>query len=490
MISSILYNSLFNLYEKVASELKIAKDKSLLTKIPYEKINAISVDYEHEVFYSDWENIEYYDFYIWASDNFNDFKNEIELLDEYKIAANSICKQFDIPQERRKYAEKIGVFGFVKLLMNEVPNGRINKENISEYIETFISDYQTYKTDNKFTWQIQIWLGNIDFEGDKIHLSDKVTLRKPIIEELHIIRQRSHHIDDLSKMAGRSLPSTCILEFSMKAATQPVGLYHDDIRHEIENWLDALRLFKVGNITAIYKSVMPLSVLEHGATESPESPFDTSWKDKIDYSHTSNYKYLINKEEANQLFAFSEKLKPFLKDISQKSYLTGSYLDLAFHRYKDSLLRSEVNVNRMVSAITCLEALLSNSSSEITYKISIHVAGLLKHFGFNSVKVFEKMKTAYSIRSTLLHGSKLDNKLTDFSKNYTHEIVNYARICLLVALQLKGTMNKDNLIKKIDHSLLDKTEYDELNKIISDNVLIPIVYPYRTIFNGDEIALN
>lgn len=485
MENTKLYNSLIALYKTIETELFLAKKNGLLTKIPYEKIYATNINYTLESFQLDWANIEYYDLFVWSTDAFHSFKDKIEVLPEFRKTVDEVCITFEIPTEKRKYAEQIGVFGFVRHLMNEIPNGRISNDNISSKINTFLNDYKIYKSDNKFTWQIKIWLDSIYFDEELINLSHEVTIRKPRLDELHVIRQKSHYIDDFSKL-GRGLPSASILEFSMKAETQLVGLYHDDIRQEIENWLDALRLFKVGNINAIYKSIMPISVLEHGTTENSESSFDKSWKDKIDYCETSNYKYPIKKEEADQLFLFAQKLKPILKSISQKAYLKGSYLDLAFHRYKDALLRSEVNVNRMVSAITCLEALLSNSSSEITYKISIHVAGVLKHLGFDSVKVFEKMKTAYEVRSKLLHGSNLEDKLLKFSNNHAHEIVNYARICLLVSMQLKDKINKNELIKKIDHALVDQNSNSELKKLINENVYLPIVYPFREIDGGDE----
>jgi hypothetical protein len=487
MDNNSLYKSLYVLFEKVKEIIDAAKATNSMVKIPYEKIHATNIDYEHENFQYDYENIEYFDFYKWGTDPFDEHRKLIEALPEYESVTDEICKAFEIPDEGRRITQNAGVFSFARLLMNNIPNGIIHYDNIDSYIKTFLNDYETYKTDNKFTWQIQIWLDSIYFEGDQIELSPQVTLRKPILEELHLVRPKSHYISDFNKAFGNGLPSVCILEFSMKAEMQAAGRYHDDIKYEIENWLDALRLFKVGNINAIYKSIAPISILVTGTTENSATTFDTSWKDKIEHSETSNYKYPIQKQEAEQLYIFAQKLKPILKTISQKSYHTGSYLDIAFHRYKDCLLRSEVNVNRMISAITCLEALLSNSSSEITYKISIHVAGVLKHLGFNTIMVFEKMKLAYSVRSTLLHGSNLNNKLLEFSKDHTHEIVNYARLCLLISMQLKDNIKKDDFIKIIDHSFIDEKANTELKMLIQKNVSISIIYPFRSFPEGDTL---
>lgn len=483
-----LYNSLHSLYLKASEKIIAARNEGLLLKIPYERINARNLDFKmgHTSFQYDYDNIIYFDYYDWSTDNFISFMdNEMKKLPEFETAAEEICKAFDISEENKRFAKDIGLFGFVRLLMKQIPNGRITSANIDAYIKTFIGDYETYKSDNLFTWHIQAWLGNFHFESENIQI-DNFTLRKPIVEELYISRQRSHHIEEFNKMLGRSLFSTSILEFSIRAPKQIIGLYSDEIRHEIENCLDVFRLFKIGNVTVTHLSVNPTSILEYGHNEAPESPFDKSWKDKIEHQHTSNYECWVQKEAEPQLVTFFQNLKPILENISPKNYLSGNYLDLAFHRYKDSLLRSEVNVNRMVSAITCLEALLSNSSSEITYKISIHVAELLRHFGFETIPVFEKMKTAYNIRSKLLHGSELDEKLLNFSKNHSHEIINYARICLLTSLQLKTKFSKDSLIKKIDYSLINDKEYKELGEVIKESVFIPVIYPFRNIPGGDE----
>ncbi len=483
-----LYLSLHNLYLKAHGKIISARDTGVLIKIPHEKIKARVLNFKmgHTSFNYDWNGIEYFDEYEWSTNDFTDFMdNKLKPLPEYEIAGNEICTAFEIPEDRKELAKRIGLSGFLHLLMKQVPGGRITHKNIGDYIRTFIHDYEIYKSDNLFTWEIHAWLGSIDFDGEKIELDD-VLIRKPVLEELSTVRQKSYYIDDFQKFTSRSIFSTTVLQFTMRAEKQPLGIYSDKIRHEIEVCCDVLRLFKVANIFATHKSVQPISILEGGHTEAPESPFDKSWKDKIGHEHTSDYKCWIKKDEEQQLVTFFKKLRPILRSISPKNYISGNYRDLALHRYKDALLRSEVNVNRLVSAMSCVEALLSNSPSEITYKISIRVAALLGYFDFDTVKVFEKMQTAYKIRSILLHGSGLNEDLIDFSKNHTHEIINYARLCLLISLQLKDKFSKDKLIKRIDYSLIEPKERESLREIIGDTVFIPVTYPFRNIEGGDE----
>ncbi len=234
-------------------------------------------------------------------------------------------------------------------------------------------------------------------------------------------------------------------------------------------------MFKPGSVNVIYQRIKPVSILQYHISENKSSSFDKFWEGKIEAKDISTFKYKLKKEEEQHLCLFISKIKPSLEAISYKAYLTGSAYDLAFHRYSDALLKSEINAYRILSSMTSFEAMFSDGSTEITYKIRLRVAGLLRFLGFDSVNIFNKIRDAYSLRSKLVHGVKTqENKkdLLDFAQNYTYEIVNYNRLCLIIQLQLKQHINRDLLIKKLDLSFIDKNEYEALDKIIKDNVII------------------
>jgi hypothetical protein len=481
-----LKHTLNLLYKLVSSEITISLQENKLNKFQYEYLEAQNLDFKsrHTTFNYDFKNIHYFDFYDWSTDYFIEFLDKrIKPSPEFEAAVNQIQKHFDIPIENVRYIRDIGVAGFVKYIMRNALNGGVNENNIGTCIQTFIDDYNTLKGDNLYTWKIQVWLNNFHIEREELKI-DKFVLRKPKLEELHISRPRKAHADEFEQITSRSISSTVILEYSQRAPKQNVGLYSDEIRYEIESCIDVLRLYNVGNVTIHHLSVSPISILEHGHDEMPDSPFDKSWKDKIDYHHTSRYEYLVSKREEKDFIDFFLRMKPLVTKLSPKSYLNGSYLEIAYHRYKDSLLRSEVNVNRLVSAISCLEALLSNTTSEITFKISIHVAALLRHFDFDSVIVLKKMKEAYTVRSLILHGDKLKEKLLAFTNQHTHELVNYARLCLLTSIQL--TLSKNTLIEDLDKSLISDSDLKRLKSLISKEVQIPVIYPFRIINEGDK----
>lgn len=485
-----LYKSLYDLFLRIQEKILIDKANGNFVKIPYEEINAVNLDFHLGNFQYDWQNVRYYEVYDWKSNVFADFLEKyVKMLPEYESAVKEICTLFGVPE----HAKHIGIYHFVTYIMHRIPNNGVNDDNIKGIIRTFIKDFETLKDKQLYTWDVQIWLCKFEFEGEAISISDNAIIRKPRQEDLVLRRPIRNYPDEFEKITGRGFPASSILEFTMKAPVQHMGLYSDSIREEIEKWIDIFRLFKVANVYPVFQSIYPDSILEGGTTENPKPPFDEGWEYKIDIGDKSSYGCLIKKDEIPLLIDFSHRFKPILNNISLKTYLkTGNYLHLAVHRYKDSLLKSNIHVDRIVSAIGSLEALLSNSPGEISYRISIYVAAILQFLGFNSLKVYEKVKTAYTIRSQLVHGNKLSGGKKDlllFARKHTHEIVNYARLCLLISLQLKDKISKDEFIKKLNYSLVDNSTSKELCDLIKKNVSIPVIYPFLKELNpeGDEI---
>lgn len=478
-----LYNSLFNLSLKAIEKILSFKEQGNLITIPYRHLPVAEINYQMETFHYDWENIRFFDFYDWKSKDFVEFMhNQLNKLPECDIAANEIGKSFEIESD---IAKKYGLSRFFHLLMKDVPNKKITEDNISDYINLFISDYESLKGKKPINWTIHLWLQNIVIESDEIEIAKGVFLRHPTKEQLADVSIRSYHTSEFDQMTGRGLSFGAILSFSIQAKRPGINTYPEKIIKEIENWLNVLRLFKPSSLIATYQMIIPTSLFEYEISQSNEQPFDKFWKGKIEHQDTSSFKLYLKQEEEKLLQSFIPSIKPIINGVSHKTYLSGNWIDLALHRYNDSLVKSEVNAYRILSAITSLESLLSDGNTELTFKIGIRCSKLVSFFGFNATETFKKMKLAYSLRSKLVHGSKLkteenDKKidLLEWARNHTHEIINFNRICLLIALQLKNHKQKSDLVKILDNSLIDNVTNIELAKIIDENVRIQIADPY------------
>lgn len=480
------YKSLLTLCKVVMRKILDYKEQGNLITIPYRHLPVKSIDFKMETFQYDWEKVEYFDFYDWKSQDFVDFLNkEINNLPELDFAANEVGSEFQIKADVIK---QFGLSRFINRLMKEVPNGRITDKNIDHYIKLFLSDYESLRNKTQIVWHVHLWLQNIFIESDQIEIAPKVFLRRPTKEQLDDVSIRSYHPSEFEQMTGRGLPFGAILSFTIQAGKKPItGLYPESVVSEIECWLNILRLFKPGGVISVYQTASPVSMFEYEVSENIERPFDKFWKGKIEYKDISNFKLYLQQSEEKLFKKFISTIKPILNGISHKNYLSGTAYDLALHRYNDALIKTEVNAYRILSSMTSIEALLSSDPVEITHKISLRTAKLLSYFDFNAAAELKQMKLAYTLRSKLVHGSelliknekgKVKTDLLEWARENTYKVINFNRICLLTALQLKNKLGKSKMIEMIDSSVVDANSNKELKKLIATSVLLPIPYPF------------
>lgn len=475
-----LYEVLFSLCSRIIEKTIAYRDQGNLEVIQYEYIPVKEINYFTEVYHHDWEKIELFNFYKWKGTDFGDFiDSNLMKLPEVEVAANELENAFTVSI---KIAKDLGLSRLSRFLAYNIPNENITLKNVDKYIKAFINDYISELSGSPKVWNVELELGNIYIESDLIELSNNVYLRRPTKEQLAIKRPEPNEINSWERITGTQLLSGATLSFSIEVKGNLNRRERSDvISHEIECWLNTFRLLKPSGVRTIHESFVPVSVLEHSFSENKEEQHDTFWKGKVDYRDTSTLKLYLMKDDEVFFIDSIKRLMPFFKEILQTSYLNGGPYDLAFHRYNDSLLKSEVNAYKVLSAISSLEALLSDSGTEIVFKIRLRVAKLLSVFDFDPLEVTVKMKKAYDLRSKLVHGSKADENLLDFARNNVHEIINYTRICLLTSLQLRSIVGKDGLITQIDKSLIDKVSHEELVALITKNVNIPIINPYPSV---------
>ncbi len=145
------------------------------------------------------------------------------------------------------------------------------------------------------------------------------------------------------------------------------------------------------------------------------------------------------------------------------------FLSTAFERYSDALLSPGPYEKGIASAVACLEALFLGDSlqSEITYRLTRRVAALLGMCGWPATEVREKIKTAYDIRSSYVHGSvptrkkkpTLDQRSRIFEMTAEH-----ARIAFLIMAQLTEWKMETykKTISDIEDSLIDDVHRTKL----------------------------
>jgi len=100
-----------------------------------------------------------------------------------------------------------------------------------------------------------------------------------------------------------------------------------------------------------------------------------------------------------------------LRHLEEHGYGTSpGNLDLALRSYMATYDRwPSSGDSRVLDAITAVEALLG-SGTEIAFKLSFRMAGVLGGDEAERVAIFREMKAYYDLRSKLVHGAALKEK--------------------------------------------------------------------------------
>ena len=185
--------------------------------------------------------------------------------------------------------------------------------------------------------------------------------------------------------------------------------------------------------------------------------------------------YFINKDNVEDLKNTIRIFKRLeIGEIFEITKKKPNHINIALNRYRNALFFAENIPQKIVSLISCLEALLSEGGPELKRRLSQRVSIVLKSIGYDPLDVYEEINTAYRIRNNYSHGTTIDLKssikkdVNEFLKNITE----YTRLCFLISMQIKPIKNKKEYLKLIDISLLDENSYSEFANLITENCII------------------
>jgi len=136
-------------------------------------------------------------------------------------------------------------------------------------------------------------------------------------------------------------------------------------------------------------------------------------------------------------------------------------------------LKPESIENRITFVINCLEALYlkREERAELSHRLGQRVSAILRHLDFIPIEVYRDIIKAYDIRSNYIHGQIEPEKHGDATK-LEKKVFEYARISLLVFIQLMPRYSKEEIINRADNSLLDAAVCYKLERIIISNCKI------------------
>lgn len=476
--NSTLFQSILALCLKAIDRVIEYKNNDRLKVIPNQFVPVSEINFIGGYYNYDWNKMEDYNYYDWKDDDFVAFLNsELPDLPEYKDAVNQISLEYKTPEQAKKN------YALVDLLRNIAklaPNEEISKSNIEDYVQFFIESYESELNKSEIAYNINVWIGNANINSEQIEIYPNIFLKRPTKNDIQQ-RWAKRTIIDCERFTGKGLIAKAILSFSEQGRENFfLEPYPPLISEKIEMWLSILRLYKPSNISVVFESIVPYSMFKVPHSKYREKPEDKAWDGKVEQKDISNYDFNLNQTEEENLKEFILNVFPLISEFTSSSYLFGNFYEIALHRYNDSLIKTSINAYRIVASISSFEAILKLDKSDRSLAVIKRIKNLLSCFNFDESDTSSKMQNAYDLRNALLHGDETathETDLLEFARKHTNEIINYNRICLLIALQLKSFVDKQKFLQLIDNSSNDETVGNKLKEIIHEKVKIPNLNP-------------
>lgn len=376
----------------------------------------------------------------WDLKKFFDFTEKVlKQIPDYHHLALEISRRYEVNEAQADF----WLGQFAQTLTRRAFE-ELSEETLIDTISTFVSDLEKGPVE----WKLKAWIQGVWLEDEEYDIYEGLEIRRPKPSDFEV--ETSFHLLPYSRETlpfGPTPPAVLELEYR---ARQPV-----EFQDEIEKIINCLRLFRLGSVFSIKIETHPKSILTFGGTIGSGQRF------------APTYKYPISKEDIPKLEELIGKIKGLLpKEIGP--------VNIALQRYNDALLRPQSIESRITSAITCFEALYLKAEErmELSHRLSQRAAALLGLFDHVTLEVYNNLNRAYDIRSTFIHGSMIEPENHKDIAELAQKTLNYARNSLLIFLQLKSSIDKDNLINKIDNSLLDANAHSKLEEFVKGNCSI------------------
>lgn len=158
---------------------------------------------------------------------------------------------------------------------------------------------------------------------------------------------------------------------------------------------------------------------------------------------------------AHKFIAFIGKLHDKYINLVEDN----EFMKIALEYFYDAQKKFVHSDEGFISVMISMESLFNEGPSDIKYKLSHRAGFLLGLSGMESIEAFEKLKSLYNTRSKLVHGGGTSSHDPD-----RHLISRYTRKAIIIFLILLDNekrrssgkkRRKENLLKEIDHAMLD-----------------------------------
>jgi hypothetical protein len=313
---------------------------------------------------------------------------------------------------------------------------------------------------------------NLGIQEDEIELLPNLKIRKPKAEDFSELSSNLQEPKNIL-FSGRSTDQACMIEATLTLSNS-LGNNEDKAKklltQKLNNTLDVFRFIVAANFYESGINFHCESIL-HGIMfpVQSEKPFSNYHRQGF-YPKDSGAIYHLLKEEEIKLFdKLFNSLEKKLNSIDDESRILGQPHEITYHRYRDTLLSSTLNMERIVKCMVVAQAALMRESEGFkrgaSAKFATRFAKLLEYsIGSDFVELREQIKIAYEIRSKYVHGGLPTEEQIEFSQRKTHILMNYTRSVVSIVLQLHPEVDKDGLIDRLESSQHDEARREAFIK--------------------------
>ena len=164
--------------------------------------------------------------------------------------------------------------------------------------------------------------------------------------------------------------------------------------------------------------------------------YNTHWYKTVDKDERK-HRYVLTNQEAINAVKIILSIKKFTNDLG-----------IALERF--NLSYSEDTSDRLIDQMIGLESLYMSDDKELKYKLALRAAFFIGDEDSRET-IFDNIKLAYDIRSSIVHGSR--SKKLDKLDEITPTLEEYLRQSIL---RISILLAKENSLSTIKEKLLDK----------------------------------
>lgn len=389
------------------------------------------------------------------------YSKEIRKLKEYKRLLNYLI---EITSDKKSFAN-IANYSIPQILSNYI----LTYNSLSfrtRYFNNIFKRFVHYIKNEPKKYTIIVPLYNfkislketILIKAKQFKFVDTYTILRKIKEkELNMLLQNEEYARKF--INSEKFEYIITFTYSLELNNGYYFIDHPALQKYVDSFILALRLFNEGFLGYAGYFAIPDNSFDGGNLNSSKydsfHPIHPVVVGKAEYSIST-----LNKSE--RLISYRNIMERIMRvKRTDRADIIFDWYTLGYE--------AEHIFNRLICYFIVLESMLLNDNRELNYRLSLYVSALTGRDDEEREEIKKLITNGYAYRSKIVHGSfkgwENKQKKEAFLTNIA-SIENLLRETIIKYLILMSTLNKDEIIKLLDKSLLQKEKDKQLRKLL------------------------